>query len=60
MSAVLFPCSNSPGTSNSSVVDDEEEGLPSVPLDKGAFFTLETTVVQLSEVLINSLLFEWF
>ncbi|VAH19222.1 unnamed protein product [Triticum turgidum subsp. durum] len=42
---------NSPGTSNPSVVDDddEEEGLPSPPLDEGAFFAPETTAIQLSE-----------
>lgn len=41
---------NSPGTSNPSVVDDdeEEEGLPSPPLDEGAFFAPETTAIQLS------------
>jgi hypothetical protein len=36
--------------------DDEEEGLPSPPLDEGAFFAPETTAIQLSEVLIYSLL----
>uniref|UniRef100_A0ACD5THG5 Uncharacterized protein n=1 Tax=Avena sativa TaxID=4498 RepID=A0ACD5THG5_AVESA len=43
---------NSPGTSNPSVVDDddEEEGLPSPPLDEGAFFAPETTAIQLSEL----------
>jgi hypothetical protein len=54
---------NSPGTSNPSVVDDdeEEEGLPSPPLDEGAFFAPEATAIQLSEVLIHSLLpSEWF
>lgn len=41
---------NSPGTSNPSVVDDDdEEGLPSPPLDEGAFFAPETTAIQLSE-----------
>ncbi|XP_047094132.1 probable mediator of RNA polymerase II transcription subunit 26a [Lolium rigidum] len=42
---------NSPGTSNPSVVDDdeEEEGLPSPPLDEGAFFAPEATAIQLSE-----------
>ncbi|KAM0846124.1 hypothetical protein ACQ4PT_055886 [Festuca glaucescens] len=42
---------NSPSTSNPSVVDDddEEEGLPSPPLDEGAFFAPETTAIQLSE-----------
>ncbi|KQK06255.1 probable mediator of RNA polymerase II transcription subunit 26a [Brachypodium distachyon] len=42
---------NSPLTSNPSVVDDEDEeqGLPSPPLDEGAFFAPETTAIQLSE-----------
>ncbi|CAM0955488.1 unnamed protein product [Alopecurus aequalis] len=29
--------------------DDEEEGLPSPPLDEGAFFTPETTAMQLTD-----------
>lgn len=40
---------NSPGSSNPSVVDEEEEGLPSPPLDEGAFFATQTTSIQLSE-----------
>ncbi|GJM88597.1 hypothetical protein PR202_ga04675 [Eleusine coracana subsp. coracana] len=41
---------NSPDSSNPSVVDeDEEEGLPSPPLDEGAFFATQTTSIQLSE-----------
>ncbi|TVU19376.1 hypothetical protein EJB05_35521 [Eragrostis curvula] len=40
---------NSPDSSNPSVVDEEEEGLPSPPLDEGAFFATQTTSVQLSE-----------
>uniref|UniRef100_A0A0A9CSH8 TFIIS N-terminal domain-containing protein n=1 Tax=Arundo donax TaxID=35708 RepID=A0A0A9CSH8_ARUDO len=39
---------NSPGSSNPSVVE-EEEGLPSPPLDEGAFFATQTTSIQLSE-----------
>lgn len=35
---------------------DEEEGLPSPPLDEGAFFAPETTAIKLSEVLIYLLL----
>ncbi|CAN6342011.1 unnamed protein product [Urochloa humidicola] len=41
---------NSPGSSNPSVVDEEdEEGLPSPPLDEGAFFATQPTSIQLSE-----------
>lgn len=41
---------NSPGSSNPSVVDDDdEEGLPSPPLDEGAFFATQTTAIQLLE-----------
>uniref|UniRef100_A0A0E0PMI1 TFIIS N-terminal domain-containing protein n=1 Tax=Oryza rufipogon TaxID=4529 RepID=A0A0E0PMI1_ORYRU len=44
---------NSPGSSKTSVVDDaDDEGLPSPPLDEGAFFATQTTAIQLSEVLI--------
>lgn len=34
---------------NASVVD-EEEGLPSPPLDEGAFLATQTTSMELSEV----------
>ncbi|RLN30284.1 putative mediator of RNA polymerase II transcription subunit 26b [Panicum miliaceum] len=41
---------NSPDSSNPSVVDEEdEEGLPSPPLDEGAFFATQPTSIQLSE-----------
>ncbi|EAY98047.1 hypothetical protein OsI_19963 [Oryza sativa Indica Group] len=41
---------NSPGSSKTSVVDDaDDEGLPSPPLDEGAFFATQTTAIQLSE-----------
>uniref|UniRef100_J3M766 TFIIS N-terminal domain-containing protein n=1 Tax=Oryza brachyantha TaxID=4533 RepID=J3M766_ORYBR len=41
---------NSPGSSKTSVVDDvDDEGLPSPPLDEGAFFAPQTTAIQLSE-----------
>jgi len=34
------------------VDEEEEEGLPSPPLDEGAFFAPQTTSIQLSVVLI--------
>ncbi|URE01314.1 hypothetical protein MUK42_19615 [Musa troglodytarum] len=40
---------NSPDSVNPSIVDDEE-GLPSPPLDEGALFTAQTTSIRLSEV----------
>ncbi|KAF8719750.1 hypothetical protein HU200_024505 [Digitaria exilis] len=40
---------NSPVSSNPSVVDEEEEGLPSPPLDEAAFFATQPTSIQLSE-----------
>ncbi|KAG8068707.1 hypothetical protein GUJ93_ZPchr0005g15227 [Zizania palustris] len=41
---------NSPDSSKTSVVDDaDDEGLPSPPLDEGAFFATQTTAIQLSE-----------
>jgi hypothetical protein len=38
-----------PDSVNPSVVD-EEEGLPSPPLDEGAFFTTQPTSMELSQV----------
>ncbi|KAL5231573.1 hypothetical protein ABZP36_030349 [Zizania latifolia] len=41
---------NSPGSSKTSGVDDvDDEGLPSPPLDEGAFFATQATAIQLSE-----------
>ncbi|KAG8085583.1 hypothetical protein GUJ93_ZPchr0010g7814 [Zizania palustris] len=41
---------NSPGSSKTSGVDDvDDEGLPSPPLDEGAFFATQPTAIQLSE-----------
>lgn len=41
-----------PDSVNPSVVDDEEleEGLPSPPLDEGAFFVAPTGTIELSQV----------
>lgn len=40
-----------PDSVNPSVIDDEEEGLPSPPLDEGAFFAAQTTSMELTGVL---------
>lgn len=45
----LWFTDNSPDSVNPSIVDDEE-GLPSPPLDEGALFTAQTTSIRLSEV----------
>jgi hypothetical protein len=39
-----------PDSANPSVVDEDEEGLPSPPLDEGAFFATQPTSMELSEV----------
>ncbi|XP_043693715.1 probable mediator of RNA polymerase II transcription subunit 26b [Telopea speciosissima] len=39
----------SPDSINPSVVVDEEEGLPSPPLDEGIFFSTQTTSIELSQ-----------
>uniref|UniRef100_A0A2P2KTT4 Uncharacterized protein MANES_08G061400 n=1 Tax=Rhizophora mucronata TaxID=61149 RepID=A0A2P2KTT4_RHIMU len=38
-----------PESVNPSSVDEEEEGLPSPPLDEGAFFAAQTTAMELSQ-----------
>ncbi|XP_027351740.1 probable mediator of RNA polymerase II transcription subunit 26b [Abrus precatorius] len=38
-----------PDSVNPSVVDDEEEGLPSPPMDEGAFFVAQTGSIELSQ-----------
>uniref|UniRef100_A0A2P2KTT6 Putative mediator of RNA polymerase II transcription subunit 26b n=1 Tax=Rhizophora mucronata TaxID=61149 RepID=A0A2P2KTT6_RHIMU len=38
-----------PESVNPSSVDEEEEGLPSPPLDEGAFFAAQTTSIELSQ-----------
>ena len=45
-----------PDSVNPSVVD-EEEGLPSPPLDEGAFFATQPTSMELSQVCFH---FFWF
>ncbi|WOL16383.1 putative mediator of RNA polymerase II transcription subunit 26b [Canna indica] len=47
VSASACIAGNSPDSLNPSVVDDEE-GLPSPPLDEGALFAAQTTSIQLS------------
>jgi len=39
-----------PDSVNPSVVDDEEDGLPSPPMDEGAFFVAPTGSIELSQV----------
>ncbi|XP_043722697.1 probable mediator of RNA polymerase II transcription subunit 26b [Telopea speciosissima] len=46
--AVAGATESSPDSVNPSVVD-EEEGLPSPPLDEGAFFATQTTSIELSQ-----------
>ncbi|CAL9754203.1 unnamed protein product [Musa acuminata subsp. burmannicoides] len=48
VSATSAIADNSPDSVNPSIVDDEE-GLPSPPLDEGALFTAQTTSIRLSE-----------
>ncbi|THU62592.1 hypothetical protein C4D60_Mb01t06740 [Musa balbisiana] len=48
VSATAAVADNSPDSVNPSVVDDED-GLPSPPLDEGALFATQTTSIQLSE-----------
>ncbi|KAA8546555.1 hypothetical protein F0562_002706 [Nyssa sinensis] len=43
-------CRGTPESVNPSVVD-EEEGLPSPPLDEGAFFATQPTSIELSQIL---------
>ncbi|XP_059428742.1 probable mediator of RNA polymerase II transcription subunit 26b [Corylus avellana] len=38
-----------PDSVNPSVVDEDEEGLPSPPLDEGAFFATQPTAIELSQ-----------
>ncbi|URD72690.1 hypothetical protein MUK42_25054 [Musa troglodytarum] len=48
VSATAAIADNSPDSVNPSVVDDED-GLPSPPLDEGALFATQTTSIQLSK-----------
>ncbi|XP_008798351.1 probable mediator of RNA polymerase II transcription subunit 26b isoform X1 [Phoenix dactylifera] len=49
VSATAAIADNSPASVNPSVVDEEEEGLPSPPLDEGALWATQTTSIQLSK-----------
>ncbi|CAJ1915878.1 unnamed protein product [Sphenostylis stenocarpa] len=47
--AIAASDEGTPDSVNPSVVDDEEEGLPSPPMDEGAFFVAPTGSIKLSE-----------
>lgn len=49
---------STPESMKVSVVDQEEEGLPSPPLDDLAFFAAQTTSMELSQVCTTSSLQE--
>lgn len=47
---ILVGSEGTPDSLNPSYVDDEEEGLPSPPLDEGVFFATQPTSMELSQV----------